>query len=34
MKERMEDERTEQGNRINADSNSSVPAICYKYQMI
>jgi hypothetical protein len=34
VKERMENEIIEQDERINDDSNSSVPAICYKCEMI
>jgi hypothetical protein len=34
MKERMEDEIIEQGKRIKDDSNSSVPAIFYKCEMM
>jgi hypothetical protein len=34
VKEGMEDEIIEQGKRINDNSNSSVPAICYKCEMI
>jgi hypothetical protein len=33
-KERIEDEIIEQGKRINDNSNSSVPAICYKCEKI
>jgi hypothetical protein len=34
VKERMEDKIIEQGKRINVNSNSSVPEICYKCEMI
>jgi hypothetical protein len=34
VKERIEDEIIERGERINDDSNSTVPAICYKCEII